>query len=57
MFAMQRMMPATGMSKSSRDDEHDTPVMIGLFTGRSFWTWVVILLRGHVVQIIQEWWL
>jgi YidC/Oxa1 family membrane protein insertase len=55
MFAMQRMMPATGMSKEQqRMMNMMTPVMIGLFTWSVASGLGLYIVTGTVVQIIQQ---
>ena len=55
MFAMQRMMPATGMSKEQqRMMNMMTPVMIGLFTWSVASGLGLYIITGTVVQIVQQ---
>jgi YidC/Oxa1 family membrane protein insertase len=55
MFAMQRMMPATGMSKEQqRMMNMMTPVMIGVFTWSVASGLGLYIVTGTVVQIIQQ---
>ncbi len=55
MFAMQRMMPATGMSKEQqRMMNMMTPVMIGLFTWSVASGLGLYIVTGTVVQIVQQ---
>jgi len=55
MFAMQRMMPATGMSKEQQKMMNMmTPVMIGLFTWSVASGLGLYIVTGTVVQIVQQ---
>jgi YidC/Oxa1 family membrane protein insertase len=55
MFAMQRMMPAAGMSKEQqRMMNMMTPVMIGLFTWSVASGLGLYIITGTVVQIVQQ---
>jgi YidC/Oxa1 family membrane protein insertase len=55
MFAMQRMMPATGMSKQQQKMMNMfTPVMIGLFTWSVASGLGLYIITGTVVQIVQQ---
>ncbi len=55
MFAMQRMMPATGMSKEQQKMMNMmTPVMIGLFTWSVASGLGLYIITGTVVQIVQQ---
>jgi YidC/Oxa1 family membrane protein insertase len=55
MFAMQRMMPATGMSKEQqRMMNMMTPVMIGLFTWSVASGLGLYIVTGTVVQMVQQ---
>jgi YidC/Oxa1 family membrane protein insertase len=55
MFLMQRMMPATGMSKEQqRMMNMMTPVMIGLFTWSVASGLGLYIVTGTVVQIVQQ---
>jgi YidC/Oxa1 family membrane protein insertase len=55
MMAMQRMMPATGMSKEQQQMMNlMTPMMIGLFTWSVASGLGLYIITGTVVQIVQQ---
>jgi YidC/Oxa1 family membrane protein insertase len=55
MFMMQRMMPATGMSKEQQQMMNMmTPIMIGMFTWSVASGLGLYIITGTVVQIVQQ---